>query len=458
MWFKLKNQVKTDRSLKWILLILLVIFSLLIRIAWIDQIPVNLNPDEADTLRTFITMSFQPLWPSIISTNWNGAPAINTYLLGWGWLITGQGFAGIKSSVIVLSTFGVGIFFLAARRFTRSSWLALAVSLCLASDPVFLHFSRSGWENILVAIPVSLTLFLLASSPRNLTQRWQRGLALCLTGVMALYLYHPGKIVFVVNMFLGGIELVRFWRASRFNSRSFKIIAVSVLLVGLTSWPFFYSFLGPYKTESLGRIKNVSVVSYDRAPQVLTTNAKKVLMGFIFFRGQDFAVGLNDRYVDTSRSILLPVTMLLFWLGFLISIKKRPLIVWWFLVLLLPIQIFSTGSPDISRSVHLWPVIYGFGLIGLWSITGLMTNHLWLKRGWAVLVAVCVLITVYLHLSHYFDWITSPSAINSRQPAIWRSEYQDWLEAMKTSVVETGYTYGVYQWREKTDQQQPLQL
>ncbi len=451
MKLRSKWRVKINQNLNFILIFLLIFFSVLTRLIWINQIPANLNPDEADTLRTFIVRARQPLLPYINTTNWNGAPAINMYLIGWGWQAGGEGLGAVKTTAIIFSTLSVVVFYLAVRRLTQSSGLAFGVALLLASDPIFMHFSRSGWENIFLALPVSATLLILARSPTHSRWRWQRAVGLGLIGVAGLYLYHPGKILFVVNLFLALVELARYFWWER-SWRSARLAIGSVIVIGLICLPFFYSFLGPHRITTMGRINNVSILAYDDAPQNLLVNTRKVLRGFTFFRGPDFAVGLNDRYSDTTVSLLLPILIALFWLGFILAVRVRPLIVWWFLVLLLPVQIFSTGSPDVARSVHLWPVIYWFMIIPIWQVGRLVLTRPWLKCG-ATIGGLCLVFGLtYLHLSHYFDWMGSARALQSREPAIWSAEYQAWLTEMKNVAAQSGFTYGVYEWKAKTGQ------
>ena len=449
LWSKWRQKIGRNRT--YIFIFILLIFSLYTRLLWINQIPANLNPDEADTLRSFIATTKRPFYPSILATNWNGAPAINMYLIGWGWHLGGEDFGRIRNTAVFFSTLSVLVFFLAIKRLTKSPELAFAVTLLLASDPIFMHFSRSGWENIFLALPVGITLLILARAPTSWDGRWRRAMGLILVGVLALYFYHPGKILFGVNLFLGLVELARYWWYQR-SWRSTRLVILSCLLVALTVLPFLYSFLGPYRIATMGRINNVSVLAYDDAPQNLMINTRKVLLGFTLFRGPDFAVGLNDRYSDTTENLLLPILVILFWLGFILAIKKRPLLVWWFLVLLLPVQIFSTNSPDIARSVHLWPVIYWFIAMSVWQVGRFVTKYRRLKCAVSVLGLCFVFALAYLQLNHYFSWMSSMRALKSREPAIWDIEYWSWLQAMKDSVDTTGFNYGVYEWKAKTGQ------
>jgi len=55
------------------------VIALILHLAWINTVPANLNPDEADTLTTYLLAKYTG-YPTILSFNWNGAPALNAYL------------------------------------------------------------------------------------------------------------------------------------------------------------------------------------------------------------------------------------------------------------------------------------------------------------------------------------------------------------------------------------------
>ncbi len=454
MRFHRRVEKALDQNFNLILILLLVSITLFVRLIWINLIPWNINPDEADTLRTYIETEVQPIWPRIITTNWNGAPAINMYLVGWGWHLAGESLGAFKIAGCLTSTLSILIFYLALRKFTKSPWLAFAISLLLAGDPLFMHFSRSGWENIFLAVPVSMTLYLFASSPKTNRQRWWRGLGFWLTAVLALYLYHPGKIIFLLNGLIGLIEIWRSWWAHRTVKVFFGSI-VAGLFVIILIWPFIYGLLGLGLTSSVGRINNVSVFSYDDVWGQVVANTRRVSAGLATFAPQYFTVGLNDRYSDTSTYLLLPGLTALFLLGLLLAVRYRPPVVLWFLLTLLPVQIFSTNTPDIARMIHLLPVFYWFMALLPLFLARFVKHHAKLSCCLKVMGLLAAMGIFYGQIDHYFNWMTSPRALGSREPAIWGHEYAPWFKMMRVNVINTGFTYGVYDWKTKTGQPMP---
>ncbi len=436
---------KRQNMLKVLSLIILAGITILVRAVKMGSIPGNLNPDEVDTLRTFIEFTYHQN-PKITGYNWNGAPFLNAYLIGSFWLASGKTYAGIKIISIIFSTLTVLAFYLYSKNITKNNILRLLGSLLLATDPWFLNFSRSGWENIFNAFALMLILIGLEKLKKNKPSLIPL-LLLSIGSVLGFYFYHPGKFF---------IPIIFIFIVFNFFKKTIKInlfhFLVFIIFTGILILPQLISATSPNgQLQPFGRIKNVSVLHYSDSKKELAKNVKKNVLGFLFFKKEDFNGGLNSRYVPLDSNIIYHLLVPFYLLGLIISLKKHKKLLAFYLLALLPIQIFSRDTPNAARAVHIVPAIYAFILIGINWITNKISQFsnkpFILKFFLPLLISAFLGSICLINTRKYFSWIQNEKTLRAREPAIWKEEYYEWLSATKKAVEGRGASFSVQKWK-----------
>src|SRR5262249_35679990 len=121
-------------------------FALVIRLYAISSIPLNITADEKDNTEAVIRIqeTGQPGW---VGLDWKPAPAFSVHLIRLFMVVFGTTPLGLRMASIVLSTAALVVFVAIARRVVEPIF-ALSAAVLLASGRWYLHFSRSGWENV----------------------------------------------------------------------------------------------------------------------------------------------------------------------------------------------------------------------------------------------------------------------------------------------------------------------
>src|SRR3989344_8226061 len=178
--------------------LILFAFVFIIRIAFLDTIPNTINPDAYDTLRTYLWHSTQTQ-DSIFDLNWNGAPFLNTYIMGKSWEFFGKSVFALRLPSAFFTSLAILVMFYLGYFITRNSLLTFIFSLSAATNTWFLNFSRSGWENAWNSFTVMIVIFGLYAFISK--KRYAIGSVLIALGsLMGLYFYHPGKLFFPVSI------------------------------------------------------------------------------------------------------------------------------------------------------------------------------------------------------------------------------------------------------------------
>jgi 4-amino-4-deoxy-L-arabinose transferase-like glycosyltransferase len=446
--FGILSQLERQSSTFWVPFT--VGLGLLIGLYKLHLYPGNINPDAADTLQTYLIASIRGE-PSFFSYNWNGAPAVNMYLIGWTWELFGESIFGLRLLSALFGAITLGIFFLVVDRFTHQKLLAFATALLLFTNPWYLNFSRDAWENVWNAVPVLLIvwgLYELFEGPRR---RLAFGL-LASGSVLGFYFYHPGKLFAPAVMLI----LLGHWLWKRWPS--YRFLGLFLGLVLLFTVPQLYSSLDPNRHPSRynpwHRIRAVSVSNQPDGSTPLLNSTLVNLRSFLLFDPVDFDRStINDRYLPLHvRPILAPL-LSLYWIGLVIGMLRYKYLVVFYLLILLPVQILSIATPNAARAVHAVPMIFLFIALGLHQILWLVALA-WAEKAKLLYgLAVCLFLGMAIfQLQVYFRWIQAPETVKARQPAVDRAEYGPWLQAVKQNVEQGNGRLSVKKWRSLTQQ------
>ena len=180
--------------------VLIFICSLFLRTIQLNRIPSNLNPDEADTLSRYLSVVNTPhSQPPLFDFNWNGAPIINTYIVGVSWQLSHENIAGTRLPSAVFTSFAIALTFALIVLITGNNLYASLISLALASNTWLLNFSRSAWENAWNMVPLAIMML-----GYELSIRGKKYAILLMTigATLGFYGYHPGKL-FAIPLVIG---------------------------------------------------------------------------------------------------------------------------------------------------------------------------------------------------------------------------------------------------------------
>ena len=421
-----------------------ILFSILLISSWVffnklGTQPSNLNPDEADTLQTYLIAKHQGE-PDINSFNWNGAPAINMYLIGWTWELFGRSVAGLRTVSAVMGILIIGMTFLLITTITRRAFLAAAMSLALATNPWFLNFTRSGWENSWNGLPVLLIvreLYLLREKHNTIRSYW-----LLITGiVLGFYFYHPGKLFAPVVFAI--LLIHRLWKKYPSYWHIFMMSAIVFALVSPQLYSMVYSAFRPGGYDSWDRIKAISVYNSTDNTYGIAQSSIRNTRAFLFFEQKLFQESPNGRYIHLSdRPVLLPLVVV-FIIGLIYCILRFPLIALFYFLIALPVQIFSKETPNAARAVHIVPLLF---IIASWGIHFVIQRiHAWIQVGF---VLGLIVISVYQYRS-YVSWIQDPRTLSARNPAVDIGVYDQWLEDIEKNAREGKRHLPVHMWLSK---------
>lgn len=416
--------------------------SFALRLTYLDSIPGNINPDSADTLQRYLQFKYQKASP--FGFNWNGAPAFNTYLIGFTWDLFGQSVIGLRITSALLSSLAVATTFFLGYLMTKRPFISFLVALSLSCNPWFLNFSRDGWENIfnsLFLILVVTGLYLYVHREKH-----NIGIVLVMLGsVLGFYGYHPGKFFILSMLFVFIIDVLIYIIYKQSSKVRIIRLAIAVSAFFILTFPQALSTI-EHEDQALGRIKAVSIFNQANSLEEIKNSIWRNIKGFIFFDKTTFTGYLNARYLPTNHS---PINLLLlpfFLSGLIVGLKRYPYLLLIFIMVLFPPQIFSQATPDGARAVHVVPLMYIFILLGIIYAHKIIKNTPPMQSLYRIVIAIILVVTALSGVSTYFHWITSSATLNARRPAVRKEDYSLWIHQLKEDIQQGQWGFNVGTW------------
>ncbi len=422
---------------------LLLVIAFGLRVAWLDTIPGNITADEADNLSTIFKMRVTGE-PGFFGLDWKPQPAMSMYLFSAFMSIFGDDIFGMRMASAVLSTLALLPFYALARRVVQPV-AALGGAALLATGLWYLNFSRSGWENVHVALFSLMAAWALTVALERRQLRW-----FALAGVAAalgLYGYFAGRLILVALLAYAPLA---FWWA---KGQRRLVVAGYVVMVLTATLLFLPQVSSIREDEDLfnRRTDRVNVFKQEQPYMgetsdfgIARTQLSRNLKGFFLFDGEMFR---NGRYAPKGETLYDPVTGVLLIAGLMIGLYRlRKTGLWWAMLFvpLLGTQIPTTLTPDGARAVIVAPFMYLFVALALDEI-------LKLARGRGRQIALTTVVTSVLILSvfnawSYFSWVQSPETIKAREPAVELADYDLWRTTLVAGYSEQGPTFHVREW------------
>ena len=430
-----------------IALVLIVAFALALRLASLRDVPSNVTADEADNLQVVYRI-LSDTGPGFFGLDWKPAPAYSTYVISAFMRVFGTTIVGMRMASVVLTTASLVAFYFVARP-AMSKRASLASTFLLATGLWYLHFSRSGWENAHVGLYALMAILTLGLAVKR--GQWYLYAAAGLFAALGLYGYASGRVIILAAAVYLPIALVHYPGERRRILRGYALLAAITFVLfapqletALDDWSRFN-----YRADAVSIFNTGGEYRGDEGlPSILVHQVWRTIDGFFLMDSGFARVGLNTRYLPAGWAILDRLTMVLFWLGLIVSVGRwRQTALWWtmLLVLVFPAQVLSTGTPDAARAVGAAPFFFLFVGLGLdWLL------RLRLARREVVQTAVAVLVVTiaYINISGYFRWMDQPYASAARQPAVEVDEFELW-QSLAIAEAEAGRpTLSADKWHE----------
>jgi hypothetical protein len=375
---------------------------------------------------------------------------------------------GVRVTSALLTAGSCTLFFLLLYRIFRKRALAFGCCLLLMTNPWFLNFSRSGWENSWN----TLTVLLIMLGFYDLYEQKKSRRAVCylIAGAAAgFYFYHPGKLFMAAVLIV--LLLGQLFAAYRVSVRA---IATFVLVTGLLLLPQLGPVLCtkialqqqspllqraiahpctlinkhllrlpqanelPVKIQKDGwhRVTKVSVLAQDEPLQLLQEGFKKNLLGFFSFAREYFNARLNNRYIPLENPPIPHLVTAFYLIGLLLASFKYPYFPLFFLLVLLPVQVLSIRTPDAARAVHIVPFVFFFAGLTLNQLLELSKRYSGTMRHLLYpLLMLGIMILALQQNMLYWRWIHSQPALEAREPAVAAQEYSEWLQTVTGRIL-----------------------
>ncbi len=432
----------------------IIAFALLIRLYSLADIPPNLVPDEADNL-IVVYRIMADIGPGFFELDWKPQPAFSVYMMGWFMGVFGETIVGMRMASVALSTASILVFYAVVRQQGVGRPASLGATFLLATGVWYLHFSRSGWENIHVGLYALSAMLALNAAIRS--KRLSVSLLLfAATGLFAalgLYGYTSGRVIIVALLVYLPIAIFLHREVRKRLLIGYGVMCLTALVL---FWPQLDNALDDWESFNR-RVDTVYVLNEQNRQkfegkddfEIIAHQTWENVKGFILVDTGLWHVGLNARYIPPGRGLLDRLTAILFWGGLIVSVTRwRQAVLWWvfFIVMIFPIQIPGNGTPDAARAVGAAPLFYLFVALALDRLFGLR----YLKGLWVVgVAAVAVLALIaYVNVSGYFDWMERPETAAARQPAVDAADFESWQLLQKAAAEAGQGGFNVGEWLE----------
>lgn len=413
-------------------------FGLLARLAALDSLEPNVQPDEADHLQVIYRI-LAGHGPGVFGLSWDGNPAASLYPGLVFVKLLGPSYVSLRLSTVLASLLTLAVFFLLARQ-TLSLFASLAATTLLAFSSWFLFFSRSGVVNIWVL------LYLLSAAycvQRGLSSTlWRYWIAAGIFCGLGWYSYISGILILPMLLLYLLVAVVqtpdrRRWILSR--SLALTLIAIAVMVprvpILINQWEAVNIYVG-----SRSILRDAS--PFD-APGVLANQLWISVRALVLM---DSTLQGNSRNTPPGAALLDSVSGTLYFIGLVLGVRQfRQTALWWCVLapIVLVVHPLTQRIPDGARALQALPAMMLFaGLAIDWLI------RLRLAGPFAQLaLVVAVPATAYSNWSSFVQWQRDPRFANARQPAVELHEYAAWQELQLAETAAGRRGFNVMEWQ-----------
>lgn len=402
--------------------------ALLLRLYALDRIPAVVFHDECDNLVN-VYQILHGRGPGFFGIDWKPQPAASIYIVSLA-VRAGMSVFSLRAVTALFSVAALVPYYLLLRR-AVSAPAALLASWLLATDIWYLHFSRAGWDNVFVCVPV--TAAALSIDAAVATGRVRHFAWAGVWSAIGAYGYPAGRLILPAVVLASVVGLLARRGQRRRIAAGVAVTVVVALALCVPQLPTALRDWDRYQS----RARLVSVLAGENqqksAPEKLgivlanfAGKAKQLLTDWIPKPKDEFP----ERYLRAEDGAFTRPTVVLLICGMLLSVTSLTWLsatwLWWvfLLVLFFGTQALTAGSSlNGARGVIFVPILYlfvGLALQQIWAVA-----RRWGRLG-AGLVIVAVLVLSAWTTSQYFRWVQSPATLDALQPAIPVEEFPAW--------------------------------
>jgi len=408
-----------------IALALLLIFSLGIRVWKLGAFPDTVSPDEADTIRDAIRIAYS-VHPEhgFFGFDCKPIPAFSSYLFAGFVRVFGENLFALRLPSALFSTLALLPFWWLVRR-QFDAMAAFGATFLLATNLWFLNFSRSGWENIHIALWMLAAMVCLVKMLDlvSTVKFWALGATIFST--LGLYGYFGGRLILVSSVvFLLGVAFTSPFLRKR--------ALISTICMGVGTCLLFLPQALTIRQHYERFNQRTAAVLIFHSPQwqqdpVGTARAQLVNNATGFWRGEP---NQTPRYTPAGQPLLDRVTGLLLLCGMLASVfvaryrKKLETRLWWTMLLVswAATQLLSVGTPDGARGVAWMPTLFFFVALSLDLLVRLFNKKPVVSR----VLALGIFALGIFNLFSYVHWQSDSNTREARRPYLQGAEFEAW--------------------------------
>ena len=463
LWFDALVQA----AIRWraaLVFVPLLVAAFAVRLYELDSVPGNLTADETDffiEIYRYMEGANDTQW--FYQAQFASLAPFGLYAMTWSVQAFGDSIFGLRMYAVTFSLATIAVFFPLA--YNRTLLLAAsAATLMLATNILFLNFSRTAWTNMnsaFLAIGVTATLTFGLESKRW----WWFAVAGVLIG-LSPYAYVSARIIPVVAALMFPIAAIVYRDRLRSVAIGFGVAAVVALAVAA---PLVFELQQGQWGDYTGRTRTVSI--FNDHPEredgwgAVPDHLLRTFQGFILLSNDDGVFRTDNIFRNSTEGaryapegdLFDPFTRALFFVGLAAGVWRwRKSALWWPMLLVpLGAQVFSVGTPDGARGVIVTPIIYLFVALGIATVVrGLewaaRSNQALVAGAYAVTAGVAIVISVFSARA-YFDWMESAYALQDRGPSVEGSEFDEWSAVQRSMAERKLGSFNTHAWRERQD-------
>jgi len=404
---KEEKQNPKMKSLRKVILFLIIVLAFFLRVYKITEYPAGLNADEAAIGYNAYSLAvtgkdeFGHPWPINFQSFNDYKPGLYFYLALPFVKVIGLNELAVRLPSAILGSLTVLVlYFLVKEMFSleltridfriNPNTLPLVAAFLLAVSPWHLHFSRGGWESNASVFFMTFGVYLFFLSLRS-----PKNFAFCtLSFALSMFTYHSARVV-VPLLALG---FILFYGRKIFIKANFRWLAIAFLTGIIPVTVLIFSFL---KQEGTSRFSGVGIFA-DQGPFWRTNELRGQHMNpfsvsskiihnkylgygiqffdnylrhfsgaFLFISGDEIQ---RNRVMEMGQFYWIDLLFLLAGVYFLIKNKpKNYLFIFYWLAIAPIASALTFQSPHAIRALNMvipLEIIVAYGLLNIWRLKG----------------------------------------------------------------------------------------
>lgn len=430
----------------------LFVLAAVLRIKNLGTIPEVVTADEADNLHSAYRI-IEGTGTGLFGFDWKPAPIFSLYPLAWCIQLFGDSILAFRLFPAITSLATIVAFWFVCRLVVGVKATAIA-TLLLSTNLIFLHFSRTAWENVnsaLFALGACATLQM-AVKARTRRSWWFWWVCTGIFCAFGLYGYFTGRLIPIavaVAVLLAVLAKHTTWR------KGLAGLVVAGVVSAVLFAPMALSISKNWEVFTL-RSKVVSIipVSEERPfedkttlREALAVNLERNYEGLILQDDTEMTRGLWGRYTPERHPPLGFVMKHFLWLGLGLGVFRwrRTWAVGPFFIPVFAAQVFSSGTPDMARGISVIPLLYFFVAFGFDELIGLTKTRIAKVLLTSALMIIAAVVA-YKNVQGYYSWQSLDPVQSGRLPGIAECEWELWRDMARASAVEGGphFDHGVF--------------